>query len=287
MEEKMDNVTVEINNVTKNFRRVIEENPVLSREEEEKLVKEIHKHKTGKVKQEAREKLFNANIKWVIKQATSLKKNGTTTPLEDLISAGFLGLSIAIDRFDPDKFNTKFMTYATPWILLKINRLILSMGNAVYVPSQIMHDSFKYRKMANNTEDPMTDNELIEAFKTTQKKLNKIKQAFATTVSLHQKVNSHEVDEFTFADVIEDSKAKMPSQIYKEHETKEIIDKAMNQLDPLSKEILQIRYLNDSKENLSVIGKRFKITGERVRQIEVKALRKMRIKLKSKKMFDL
>jgi RNA polymerase sigma factor (sigma-70 family) len=79
----------------------------------------------------------------------------------------------------------------------------------------------------------------------------------------------------------------MPSQIYKEHETKEIIDKAMNQLDPLSKEILQIRYLNDSKENLSVIGKRFKITGERVRQIEVKALRKMRIKLKSKKMFDL
>jgi len=263
------------------YAKIAREFPVLSRKDERKLLNTIRKYKSGKLKQEARETLFNSNIKLVLKQAHRYGYFPHIS-LEDLVSAGCEGLAIAIDRFDVEK-KTKFSTYAIPWIQLKIYK-VLNTCMVVHIPSNVLSGSYKYKKIMKS-DFQLTDKELMEELKVSENGLRKVRIAQYRTLSLNQTAKRGEGDGSyspTYETLIPDQNAACPSSLLASKEKREVIRAVVEGLPPVQREIIVSRYFTGKKVNLDSIGKKYKITGERVRQIEVIALNKMKRKLRNK-----
>jgi RNA polymerase primary sigma factor len=267
------------------YKDVLKHYPLLDKEEERDLFQVLAKYASGKRRQAAREKLINSNIRLVIKEAAKYSRN-CHVPLNDLIGAGSLGLCKAIDKFDL-KFNTKLSTYATPWIKLMILKFIRSFCADVYVPTHVLERSRVYQIACVSVgETLMTQQELLKELEMTEEELKKIKAVLSNhTISLDAPLGIED-EGLTFGQLIEDVSAVQSDDVAANNDDIAKIRDEVSKLDPLSVKIISRRYLGTTKERLCDIGKSLKISGERVRQIEYKALKTLKMRMKNRHFFD-
>ena len=279
--------------VLRRYYKKIDSFELLSAEREIELAETIRKYKSGKQKQEAREELMNHNLRLVVTFAFEFynKENSfiygkgkSELTIMDMINAGNVGLMRAVDLYNPKKFKTRFSTYAVAWIKEGMLSLVYSYNSVVHVPAHIVSGSSKYRKIKEEDKDEtLSDKEIMKSLKVTKEVLKNIKNSKVTSFSGDSVAKDNDDDGVTtYRDFIPDSKQESPFEMTANKDNMEVILKALKVLDPVSRDIIKEQFLNPKKMRLQDLGKRHNISGERVRQIKYKALKKMRWQLKGK-----
>ena len=226
----------------------------------------------------AREEMIRSNLRLVINIAKQYSSYGV--PLLDLIEEGNLGLMKAVAKFDP-KLGYRFSTYATWWIKQHVTRALADQGKTVRIPVYMVETLARFRKVQEkllhrHRRKPKIS-ELARVMKMTVSKIKDLMQYDQGTTSLDQPVG--EEGEASIMDLIEDpntntSQEQVDGMLRGEH-----IAGLLNKMGPREREILELRFgLKDGEiHTLNEAAKKFNITRERVRQIEMAALKKLRV----------
>lgn len=252
--------------------------PKLLTVEEEKDLAELIKNSSGSKKQEAKNLFIASNLRLVIKIARSYENLGLD--LEDLISEGNIGLVSAVDRFDPEK-GAKFSTYAGFWIRQRIMRALSNHSSIIRMPcylKQLYLNYLKYLEAYQEKHDKKPSIKEISKFlNITERKVKEMLEAASSIISLDCKI-SEDNDGDTYAEVIKDERSDDPLKCLSTKNTTEVIDRALQELDPRERKIIRKRFgLDGDKPNtLEEIGVMFSVTRERIRQIERVALLKFK-----------
>ena len=252
--------------------------PKLLTVEEEKDLAKLIKNSNGSKKQEAKNLFIASNLRLVIKIARSYENLGLD--LEDLISEGNIGLVSAVDRFDPEK-GAKFSTYAGFWIRQRIMRALSNHSSIIRMPcylKQLYLNYLKYLEAYQEKHDKKPSIKEISKFlNITEKKVKEMLEAASAIISLDCKI-SEDNDGDTYAEVIKDERSDDPLKCLSTKNTTEVIDRALQELDPRERKIIRKRFgLDGDKPNtLEEIGVMFSVTRERIRQIERVALLKFK-----------
>jgi len=255
----------------KTYLQEIGKAPLLTRDEEVTLAKLI---KRGN--QEARKQFIAANLRLVV----SIAKRYThyNMPLLDLIQEGNIGLMKAVDKFDYTR-GFKFSTYATWWIRQSITRATADQANTIRIPLHIIEMSLDLERKKrtymhkHGVEPPPTV--LAEQMNITEDKVMMLQTLTQYTLSLENPIS--EEGEDLLGDFVEDPQAMSPIKEALRVLLKDELAKAIKQLSKREREVLILRYgLRDGRPRvLQEVAEKFKISRERVRQIEVKALEKL------------
>ncbi len=271
-----------IDNV-KIYLRDIGQSPLLSSEEEMNLAESCLKGD-----QYAKDKLVTANLRLVVSIAK--KYNGKGMQFLDLIQEGNVGLMKAVEKFDPSK-GFKFSTYATWWIRQAITRAIADQSRTIRLPVHMAEMLTKIKKtkaeIINETGQEPADEEVAERLEIPVEKLHEIMNFSQDLISLSTPVGDE--DDSTLDMYIPDSTALSPSEAAAQELLREQLDEALSTLTPREAEVIRRRYglpPNDRSYTLEDVGKILHVTRERVRQIEAKALRKLRHPSRSKYLRD-
>lgn len=252
--------------------------PLLSTAEELELAE-----KTANGDEEARDKLIVANMRLVVSIAKHYVGRGM--PLLDLIQEGYSGLIKAVEKFDYTK-GYKFSTYATWWIRQSITRSIADQARTIRIPVHMVETISRVKKAQNkllneNGHEPTTD-EIAQELGMTPERVREVIRIAQDPVSLEAPVGEEE-DSY-LGDFIPDDDAPAPIDSAMKSVFKDELNKALDLLPEREREVLKFRYGvgYDRSHTLEEVGRQFKVTRERIRQIEAKALRKLRSHSKSK-----
>ncbi|MCF2628706.1 RNA polymerase sigma factor RpoD [Fusobacterium mortiferum] len=266
----------------KMYLREIGQIPLLSHDEELEYAKRALEGDEW-----ASQQLIEANLRLVV----SIAKKHTNRGLKllDLIQEGNIGLMKAVEKFEYTK-GYKFSTYATWWIRQAITRAIADQGRTIRIPVHMIETINKIKKEARiylqETGKDATPEVLAERLGMEIEKVKAIQEMNQDPISLETPVGSEEDSEL--GDFVEDNKMLNPYELTNRSLLREQLDGVLNSLSSREEKVLRYRYgLDDgSPKTLEEVGKIFKVTRERIRQIEVKALRKLRHPSRRKKLED-
>ena len=259
--------------------------PLLSPEEETELALKIQAG--GPDGEKAKQRLSEANLRLVVSIAKRYVGRGMQ--FLDLIQEGNLGLIKAVEKFDHTK-GFKFSTYATWWIRQAITRAIADQARTIRIPVHMVETINKVKKVSSQLlheygHDPSAE-EIAERLDMPVDKVREIMRVAQEPVSLETPIGEEE--DSHLGDFIPDDDAPVPAEAASQTLLKEQLADVLKTLTPREEKVLRLRFgLEDGRpRTLEEVGKEFNVTRERIRQIEAKALRKLRHPSRSKKLRD-
>ena len=234
---------------------------------------------------DAEEVLTVRNLRLVV--ATAKRYTNRGLDFADLVQEGNMGLMKAVVKFDPNR-GFRFSTYATWWIKQAISRAIADQARTIRVPVHMVETINRLRKaekkLAQVYNRKPTIEELAKELDLTPEKVQDIQKIAIEPLSLESPVGDEE--DTTYADFVSDGDALDPLEYTIKSKYKEELDKVLSTLKDKEEEVIRLRYgLVDGKQHtLEEVGKVFNVTRERIRQIESKALRKLRHPIRKRKL---
>ena len=287
-ELKLDEITdtsyegISIDDPVRMYLREIGKIPLLTFDEELELAKRILEGD-----EEAKQKLAESNLRLVVSIAKKYVGRGML--FLDLIQEGNMGLIKAVEKFDYTK-GFKFSTYATWWIRQAITRAIADQARTIRIPVHMVETINKLIRTSRNLLQQMgrepTPEEIAKEMEIPVEKVVEIQKIAQDPVSLETPIGEEE--DSHLGDFIQDEDSPAPHDAASYTLLKEQLEEVMNTLTPREAKVLKLRFgLEDGKtRTLEEVGKEFNVTRERIRQIEAKALRKLRHPSRSKKLRD-
>ncbi len=268
------------------YLREIGQYPLLNAQEERDLAKRI-----AAGDDEAKNLLARANLRLVVSIAKKYANRSSDLTLLDLIQEGNIGLFRAVDKFDFTK-GFKFSTYATWWIRQAITRALADQSRTIRIPVHMVETIAKYKQVVRRLEqdlgrDPMPEEVAAEMGVETEK-VYQIEQINQETLSLEAPISSGESDDDSSArgDFVADHSLPSPDQETSHRILVEQLHEIMDDLSPKERKILEMRHglLDGIYHTLEEVGQEFGVTRERIRQIEAKALDKIRTHGKARRL---
>jgi RNA polymerase primary sigma factor len=256
------------------YLKEIGKTPLLTKDEERDLAK-----RSEKGDEEARQKLMKANLRLVVSIAKRYVNRTPHLSILDLIQEGNIGLSRAVEKFDYRR-GFKFSTYATWWIRQAITRALADQSRTVRIPVHMVETISKYTQVRRQLiqelgRDPLSE-EIAAEMGIDVEKVRHIQKISQEVLSIETPIGDEE--DSTLSDFIPDERNPTPSQLTARAMLRDLIKEIMIDLTEREQQILKMRFgLDDGiSHTLEEVGKAFGVTRERIRQIEAKALEKIR-----------
>ena len=277
MERILEQEGLAIDDPVRMYLKEIGRVPLLTADRERELAEIMFNTEDEKKRDQAKNELVEANLRLVVSIAKRYVGKGMF--FLDLIQEGNLGLMKAVDKFDYSK-GYKFSTYATWWIRQAITRAIADQARTIRIPVHMVetiHKVSRYsRQMLQELGREATADEIGEKMGMSPEKVREIMKIAQDPVSLETPIGEEE--DSHLGDFIPDEDTPAPSDAAASTILREVIEKELHTLTPREEHVIKLRFgLYDGRtRTLEEVGKEFDITRERIRQIEAKALRKLR-----------
>jgi RNA polymerase primary sigma factor len=233
--------------------------------------------KIKKGDKKARAQMIKANLRLVVKIAHDYSNLGL--PLLDLISEGNIGLMKAVERFDPKK-GGKLSTYAAWWIKQSIKRALANQAKTIRLPVHLVDKISKMKRASHVLSEKLgrdpTDQELADKLDMPVAKVAQLRTISVRPASLDAPIGDDDATEFS--EIVGDENAMTPFELLRDKTLRNDISEVLTELDPREADILTMRFGLDGNKpkTLEEVGRKFRVTRERVRQIQNIALTKLR-----------